>query len=75
MKPKTYIDLWWSKDTKHIGLYNYKNPWKEYGNSPMWEIRTNGAKRKNGDTCFDFFIHLGYLIFNYTNYNLQKSEG
>ncbi len=68
---KTYIDKWWAKDTKHIGLYNYKEPWKENGNKPMWKIRTNGTRKRNGDNAFDFYIHFGYLIFNYTNFDLQ----
>lgn len=70
-KCKKYLDIWFAKGTKHIGLINYKKPWKENGNKPMWEIRTNGARKKNGDTCLDFFIHLGYLVFNYTNFELQ----
>lgn len=68
---KVYIDKWWANDTKHIGLISYKKPWKENGNPPMWKIRTNGARKRNGDKNFDFFIHFGYLIFNYTNFNLQ----
>lgn len=69
---KTYFDIWWAKGTKNIALRNYKKPWMENGNPPMWGIRTNGAKKKNGDNCLDLFIHLGYLIFNYTNFNLQN---
>lgn len=68
---KTYIDKWWAKDTKNISLISYKKPWKENGNKPIWKIRTNGGRKRNGDNCFDFFIHLGYLVFNYTNFNLQ----
>lgn len=68
---KVYLDIWWDKDTKHIGLLNYKEPWKEVGNKPIWGVRTNGGRRKNRDKCFDFYIHIGYLIFNYTNFNLQ----
>ena len=68
---KVYFQKWWNNDTKQISLMNYKKPWKEYGNKPMYCIRTNGAKKKNGDTCFDLHIHFGYLIFNYTNFNLQ----
>ena len=71
-KHKTYIDFWWDKDTKHIGLNNYKKAWKENGNPPMFCIRTNGGRRKNGDKCLDFFIYFGYWIFNYTNFNLQN---
>lgn len=42
---KVYFDIWWDKDTKHIGLLNYKEPWKEVGNKPIWRIRTNGGRR------------------------------
>lgn len=69
---KTYFDRWWKRNTKHIGLYNYKVPWKEIGQKPIWRIRTNGASRKNGDTCFDLTIFLGYIVFNYTNWDWQK---
>ena len=72
---KKYIDFWWSKGTKNITLINYKKPWKENGNPPMFCIKTNGAKKRNGDTCLDFSIYLGYLIFNYTNFNLQRKRG
>ena len=71
---KTYIDFWWCKGTKHIGLYNYKAPWKENENPPMFCIRTNGAKKKNTDKCLDVFIHFGYLILNYTDFDLQKAR-
>ena len=71
---KTYFDKWWNHDLKHISLLDYTQPWKENGNKPMFCIRTNGAKKKNGDTCFDFFIHFGYLIFNYTNFDLQGNK-
>ena len=72
---KTYVNYWWDKDTKHIGLHNYKAPWKENGNPPMFCIRTNGAKRKNGDKNFDLFIHLGYWILNYSDFDFQKTKG
>lgn len=38
----------------------------------MFKIYTNGAKRKNGDSCYDFHIHFGRLAFWYTNYDLQR---
>ena len=71
---KTYLDIWFSKGTKHIGLCNYKKAWKEVGNPPLYKIRTNGANRKNGDKVYDFFIHIGYWIFNYTNFDLQCTQ-
>lgn len=45
-KYKKYLDIWFAKGTKNISLLNYKEPWKEIGNKPMWGIRTNGGKRK-----------------------------
>lgn len=69
---KTYFSHWWKRDTKYIGLHNYKAPWKENGIKPTWRIRTNGASRKNGDTCFDLTIFLGYIVFNYSNYAWGK---
>lgn len=72
---KTYLERWWKNNTRYIGLHNYKVPWKEIGQKPIWRIRTNGASRKNGDTCFDINIFLGYIVFNYTNWNWRKRGG
>ena len=69
-KHKKYIDIWLGK--KNISLINYKAPWKENGNPPMFNITTNGAKRKKGDTCLDIQIYFGYLVFTYTDFDLQK---
>ena len=71
-KHKKYIDLWFDHCRKNITLINYREPWKENGNPPMFKIRTNGAKKKNGDACFDFELYIGYLVFNYTNFDLQR---
>lgn len=71
---KKYINIWWAKDTKNITVINYKKPWKMADNPPIWKIRTNGGRRKNGDKCLDFFIHLGYLVINYTNFDLQRER-
>lgn len=71
---KEYIDFWYKNNKRHIGLISYRKVWKNNGNKPIYCIRTNGAKKKNGDTCFDFFIHIGYLVFNYTNFDLQGSK-
>ena len=61
------FEKWWHKGNKVICLYYYKG-WPK----PMFKIYTNGAKRKNGDSCYDFHIHLGRLAFWYTNYDLQR---
>lgn len=74
MSHEVIFDKWWDNDNKNISLLNYRKPWKENGNPPMFRIRTNGAKKKNGDSCFDLFIHFGYLILIYTNFNLQGKK-
>ena len=71
MKHEVIFDKWWDNGNKNISLLNYRKSWKENGNPPMFCVRTNGAKKKNGATCFDFLIYFGYLILNYTNFNLQ----
>lgn len=73
MSYKVIFQKWFCNGTKVIALYDYKNPWKENGNKPRIKIYDNGARRKKGDRCFDFHIIIGYLIFNYCNYDLQKS--
>ena len=60
----------WHK-SKVWELINYKKAWKENGIKPQFRIKTNGASKKKGDTCFSFTITFGYLLFNYINYNLQ----
>jgi hypothetical protein len=61
------FEKWWHKGNKVICLYHYKE-WLK----PEFKIYTNGAKRKNGDSCYDFNIHLGRFAFWYTNYDLQR---
>ena len=72
---KTYFSHWWKKDTKNISLRNYKKPWRENGVKPRIGIRTNHPNKKRGDTCFDLFIYLGYIVFNYTNFAWNKRGG
>lgn len=67
---KILFEKWWNKNTKCINLISYKDAWDK----PHFLIHNNGAKRKNGDTCFDFNVDLGYLHFSYTNWNLQKKK-
>ena len=69
---KTYFSHWWEGDMKNISLRNYKKPWKENGVKPRIGIRTNHPNKKRGDTCFDLFIYLGYIVFNYTNFAWNK---
>lgn len=67
---KKIFDKWWDKDTKNFSIINYKDSW----NKPRIDFHHNGAKKKNGDKCFDASLIIGYTIFNYTNFNLQKSN-
>lgn len=70
---KKLIEYWYCKRgsrnrcTKCINL-NYYKCWDK----PKFQIYTNGAKKKNGDKCFDLNIHIGRLAFSYTNWDLQK---
>ena len=61
------MTIWLRKYTKVIHL-QYCKKWER----PHFAIYTNGGKRKNGDTCFDFNIHFWKFAFWYTNYDLQK---
>lgn len=63
---KMLFEKWWNKNTKCVNLISYKDSWDK----PHFLVHNNGAKRKNGDTCFD----LDYLHFSYTNWDLQKKK-
>lgn len=65
------FEKWWNKGNKLFQIRNYKKSWKEVGNPPMFKFRTNGANKKNGNTCLDVQLYIGYMIFNYINFNLQ----
>lgn len=71
---KIIFEKWFDGGNKVISLINYKVPWKENGNKPRLKIYENGGRRRKGDRCFDLHIIVGYLIFNYCNYNLQKTK-
>ena len=68
------FEKWWNKGTKCFSIRNNKKFWKEVGNKPRIGFWHNGAKKKNGDTCFDVHLVLGYTVFNYTNFDLQNSQ-
>ena len=73
---KKIFEKWWDKGTKYFSIINYKKSWKECGNKPRINFFHNGGKKKNGDTCFDVSLIVGYTIFNYTNFDLQgKMKG
>ena len=69
---KSIFEKWWNKNTKVFMITNYRRVWKEVGNKPRLTFHTNGARRKNGDNCLDVHLIIGYTIFNYTNFALQK---
>ena len=66
------IQLCWAKGTKCFYVINYKKAWKHIGTKPKFLFHHNGAKRKNGDTCYDASLIIGYTIFSYTNFDLQR---
>lgn len=68
---KKIYSKWFSNGTKCFQIIDYKKSWKEYGNPPMFKFRTNGAKRKNGDSCLDVTLIIGCLNINYTDFDLQ----
>lgn len=71
---KVIFERWWKKGTKYFGILNYKKSWKEVGNKPRFSFHTNGAKRRNGDKCFDCSLTIGYTVITYTNFNLQGNK-
>lgn len=68
---KKIFEKWWRHDDKVFGIYDYSKAWKKHGNKPTFEFRTNGAKKKVGDKCLDVHLTIGYVVFNYVNFNLQ----
>ena len=69
---KTIFEKWWGNTTKVFSIINYRKVWKEVGNPPLLRLRTNGATRKNGATCLDVHLEIGYTVFNYTNFNFNR---
>lgn len=69
---KEICEKWWANGSKVFQITSYKKDWKENGNPPLFRFRTNGARKRNGDKCLDIHLEIGYTVFNYTNYNLQK---
>ena len=69
---KVLFEKWWDNNSKTFGIINYKKSWKENGIKPKISYHTNGAKRTMGDKCFDATLTIGYTVFNYTNWDLQK---
>lgn len=65
---------WWDNGNKVFQIVNYRKGWKEVGNKPHISFHTNGAKKSNGDKCLDVSITIGYIEFNYCNFNLQGNK-
>ena len=64
---KIIFERWWKNGTKYFGILNYKKYWIK----PQFSFRTNGAKKRKGDKCFDCTLTIGYTVITYTNFNLQ----
>lgn len=72
---KTLFEKWWRNDTRCFQITNYKSDWKENGNKPRLYLFENGGRKKNGDIVFDISLIIGYTIFNYTDWDLQRTRG
>lgn len=71
----TLFQKWWDNNTKQLSIRWEYSSWSKNGTGMIWRFRTNGAKKSNPeDTCLDVFLELGYLVINYTNFNLQKNS-
>lgn len=68
---KIIYEKWWKRNHRVISVVNYRDAWKESGNKPHIAIRTNGARKRKGDSCLDVSITIGYIVINYVNFNLQ----
>jgi len=68
---KKIFNISFGNGNKYFSITNYKKDWIENGNTKVFGFRTNGAKKKNGDSCLDVHLNIGYTVFNYTNFNLQ----
>lgn len=83
LKGDGFIEMWFDKSNKHISIRDFryirKQNYLEYGDDSyinikrQWGIRTNGAKKENKkDTCLDWYLSLGHIQINYTNFNYNK---
>lgn len=71
---KKILEKWWDNHYKSFTIINYKTDWIENKVAPRISYHTNKAKIINGDTCFDATLIIGYTVFNYTNWDLQKRK-
>lgn len=69
---RVLFEKWWDRNTKVFSIINYKKAWKENGNKPRLSFFENGGRKSKGDTCLDVHLIIGYTIFNYCNFQLNK---
>jgi len=62
---------WWDNGNKIFDIINYKDDWKKNNNPPILKFQSNGARKSKGDTCLDIKLTIGYIVFNYVNFNLK----
>ena len=66
---------WWNNESKQLSISWYRKAWSENGTGMIWRFRTNGARKNNpADRCLDVYLELGYLVLNYTDFNLQNEN-
>lgn len=69
---KILFEKWWDNGSKVFQIINYKESWEKNGNKPRVNFFENGGRKRNGDNCLDIHLIIGYTIFNYCNYALNK---
>lgn len=75
--PHSYSLWFWRDSNKRYHSKTFtvswmRKYWKDNPEQLQYGYRDNGAKKENGDTCLDATLSIGYLQFNYINWNLQK---
>lgn len=82
MLKERIMDWYFDKGNKNISIYNFKKlrkrSFEEYGNETdintkrKWGITTNGAEKGNPNhSYFDWYLDLGHIQINYTDYNFN----
>lgn len=70
LKPVVFFEKWFGRHkSKHVYLAYYPS-WEK----PDFWIHENGARRRNGDNCFDFNLNFWRVHFSYTNFELQHNH-
>ena len=57
--------------SRSVSFSWHRKIWKRNKIRPMYKITNNGAKKSNGDSCFDTSLYLGYAVFGYTNWSFN----